>query len=220
MSEKRVAVILSGCGVMDGSEIHESVLTLLYLDRGGAKVTLFAPDKDQAKVHNHFTARDEAFKRNTLAESARIARGKIKDIKQARAEDFDAVVLPGGYGAALNLCTFGQDGSKCTVDQDVSVFLRNMHEKGKVIGAICIAPALVAKVFGGDLHPDLTIGSDAGTAAELERMGAKHVRCAVNDVVVDKKNRIVTTPAYMLAERIGQAAEGIEKLVGKVLEMA
>lgn len=217
---KRVAVVLSGCGFMDGAEVHESVLTLLALDRAGAEVTVASVDRPQAKVADHHAGRDAAEKRNVRVESARIARGPVREVRELKAKDFDAVILPGGFGAALNLCDFGAKGADCSVDESVAGFLREMHAKGRPIGAICIAPALVARVFGADLHPQLTIGSDAGTAAALEKMGAKHVKTPVDGIAVDAKHKIVTTPAYMLAKRIVEAAAGIEKLVAKVIELA
>lgn len=217
---KTVAVILSGCGVQDGAEIHEATLTLYFLDRAGATIVCAAPNKPQTKVTDHAAGRDVTETRNVLVESARIARGQIRDLKTLRADDVDAVILPGGFGAALNLCTFGKDGANCNVDPDVEKFLRDAHAKGRPIGAMCIAPSILARVFGGDLHPELTIGSDAGTAKALEAMGARHVTRAVDDVAVDAKHKFVTTPAYMLASGPAQAGAGIEKLVAKVLEMA
>ena len=214
----KVGVILSGCGVKDGGEIHESVITLLAIDRAGAQIVCMAPNKDLEEV-NHLTDKATGAKRSVLAEAARIARGNIKDIKDVKAGDIDAVILPGGLGAAKNLSTFAKDGENCKVDDNVAKLLRDMHSAGKPIGAICIAPAVIAKLFGADLHPELTIGTDAGTAKALENMGAKHINCKVTDAVVDKKNKIVTTPAYMLATRISEAASGIEKLVKEVLAL-
>jgi enhancing lycopene biosynthesis protein 2 len=217
---KRVAVILSGCGVQDGSEIHEAVLTLLYLDQCGATVTAASVDKPQARVFDHQAGREAPETRNVRTESARIVRGAVKDVRSLRAADFDAAILPGGFGAALNLSTFGPKGADCAVDEGVAAFLRELCRLGKPIGAICIAPAIVARLFGSDLRPQLTIGSDAGTAAALEKMGARHVARAVDEIAVDEKLKIVTTPAYMLARGIKEAAAGIEKLVRKVIELA
>jgi enhancing lycopene biosynthesis protein 2 len=215
----RVAVILSGCGVQDGSEIHEAVLTLLALDRAGAEAVVAAPDRDQAEVVDHRTGKKSRSRRNMLSESARIARGAVTDVAELRAEDLDAVVLPGGYGAAKNLSTFAVDGADCTVDEDVAKLLRAMHKAGKPIAALCIAPAILARVLGKK-SPDLTIGNDPDTVAALEKMGAKHHETSVTQVLVDDANRIVSTPCYMLAERIGDVATGIEKAVGTTLRMA
>jgi enhancing lycopene biosynthesis protein 2 len=215
----KVGVILSGCGFKDGSEIHESVLALLALDRAGAEAVCFAPDIPQAQVVDHLAGRPTGEKRNVLVESARIARGKVADVVKADPRALDALLLPGGSGAAVNLCTFGADGEKGTVDPGVARLVRAMHAAKKPIGAICIAPALVALVLGKD-HPTLTIGTDAGTAARLEAAGAQHRDCPVEGLVVDEVQRIVTTPAYMLGPSIRHVAAGIEKCVEAVLRLA
>ncbi len=217
---KKVAVVLSGAGVFDGAEIHESVITLLALDRQGAEIHIFAPNIPQMHVINHFAQQPTDESRNVLVESARIARGEIKDLAEANAKNFDAVIFPGGFGAAKNLCDFAVKGTDCTVNPVVEKFVADALKAGKAMGFICIAPALMAKVAGNiDLHLDLTIGTDKNTAAAVEKLGAHHVSCPVSDIVVDEKNKIVTTPAYMLGQRISEVAEGIEKLVTKVLEL-
>ncbi len=217
---KKIGVVLSGCGVMDGAEIHEAVCTMLAIDRAGAEIVCLAPNKDQLDVVNHVANTPQGEKRNVMVEAARIARGRIRDVATVQASDLDAVVLPGGYGAAKNLCTFAVDGTDCKVDPGVRTLLLEMHAAKKPIGALCIAPAALAAVFGRDLHPDLTIGTDEGTARALEKMGAKHVKTAVSDIVVDRKNKIVTNACYMLATRISEVAAGAEKVVKAVLEMA
>lgn len=215
----RVAVILSGAGVFDGSEIHEAVLSLLALDRAGAQVQCFAPNAE-AKVVNHLTKQESGEMRNVLAESARIARGQISDIAKANPNEFDAVVLPGGLGAAKNLCNYASKGAACEVEPNLRKFLTAMNRAGKPIGAICIAPVILAKALGMNGSPRLTIGTEPETANNLESMGAEHISCPVDDVVVDAEQKIVTTPAYMLAQRIGEAAIGINKLVHEVLKLA
>jgi enhancing lycopene biosynthesis protein 2 len=218
---KKVAVILSGAGVFDGAEIHESVITLLALDRQDANVRIFAPNVPQMHVVNHLSQQPTNETRNVLVESARIARGDIKDLAEANINDFDAVIFPGGFGAAKNLCNFAVKGVDCSVNTVVEKFVTDGLKAGKVMGFICIAPALCARIAANaGVHPTLTIGTDPATAAAVESVGAKHVNCPVNDIVVDEKNKIVTTPAYMLGQRISEVAEGIEKLVTKVLEMA
>lgn len=214
----KVAVILSGCGVFDGAEIHESVLTLLALARLGQPYECLAPNKDQMHVINHLTRQPTGEKRNVLVESARIARGEIKDLAAARAADYAAAILPGGFGAAKNLCDYATAHAQCHVDAAVSGFLKELHAAGKPIGAICIAPVIVARLLGHE-HPQLTIGTDPGTAGHLKDMGAEHVACGVDQIVVDGKHRIVTTPAYMLAHSIAEAAAGIERLVGEIVRM-
>lgn len=216
----RIGVILSGCGVQDGSEIHEAVLTLLALDRAGAEAVVAAPDREQAEVVDHRTGKKSRARRNVLAESARIARGNITDVASLKADDLDAVILPGGYGAAKNLSTFAVDGKDCTVDEDVAKLLRAMHKAGKPIAALCISPVILAKVLGKKAAPDLTIGNDPETAAALEAMGAKHHETSATQVLVDDANHIVTTPAYMLETTIGEVATGIEKAVNTTLRMA
>jgi enhancing lycopene biosynthesis protein 2 len=217
---KRVGVVLSGCGVNDGSEIHEAVLTMLALDRSGAEMVLMAPDKEQMDVVDHRSGEATGEKRNVLAESARIARGNIRDVKDVQASELDAIILPGGFGAAKNLCDFATQGDKCTVDEGVQRILRDVHQAGKPVAALCIAPAILARVFGEEIQPEITIGTDAPTAAALQSMGARHRDAKVTDVVIDDRNRMITTPCYMLAGRISEVATGVEKAVDALLEMA
>ena len=215
---KRVGVILSGCGVFDGTEIHEAVLTLLFLDRAGAEIVCAAPDADQLHVLNHLTNEEMDERRNVLVESARIARGNIVDLKELAADRIDALILPGGFGAAKNLSDFALKGPGATVHPDVERILREMHAAAKPIGALCIAPATVAKALN-DIGPEVTIGEDIGTAAAIESMGAKHHPCKVDEIHIDARNKIVTTPAYMLGPGIKDVADGIENLVRQVLAL-
>lgn len=214
---KKIAVILSGCGVYDGAEIHESVITLLRLDQRGAQVQCFAPNIAQLHVINHLTGEEMPESRNVLVESARIARGNIKDIREASVEDFDALIVPGGFGAAKNLSNFAIEGAGCTVQPDVLALTEAFAEAGKPVGLMCISPALAAKIYGPGVT--CTIGSDADTAAAMNKMGATHQDCAVSDIVEDKARKLVCTPAYMLAQSISEAASGINKLVDRVLEL-
>lgn len=216
----KVGVCLSGCGFKDGAEIHESVLTLLALDQAGAEIVCMAPDVEQTKVVDHVTGKDMNEKRNVLVESARIARGKIKDVKDVHAKDFDALIFPGGFGAAMNLCDFGMKQADAKVNADVQRLVRETMDQGKPIGAICIAPAmLAAAVRGHKKGVELTVGTDAGTAGALEKMDARHVNRKVDEIHVDEKHRVVTTPAYMLGPGIVDINKGISKLVEKVLSM-
>jgi enhancing lycopene biosynthesis protein 2 len=210
-------VILSGCGVYDGAEIHESVITLLRLDQRGAQVQCFAPNIAQLHVINHLTGDEMPESRNVLVESARIARGNIKDIREANVEDFDALIVPGGFGAAKNLSNFAIEGAGCTVQPDVLALTEAFAEAGKPVGLICISPALAAKIYGPGVT--CTIGNDADTAAAMNKMGATHADCAVTEIVEDKARKLVSTPAYMLAQSISEAASGINKLVDRVLEL-
>jgi len=212
----KVLVILSGCGVYDGSEIHEAVCTLLHLDRHGASVTIAAPDTEQAQVVDHLSSKPTAEKRNIRTEAARIARGAAEDLATVSGREFDAVILPGGFGAATNLCNFATSGAACEVHPEVRRVLEEAHEAGKPLGFICISPTIAARLFPG---VSVTIGSDEATAAAVEKMGARHVPRPTEEVCIDEPNRIVTTPAYMTAEKIGQVHRGIGKLVDHVLGM-
>jgi enhancing lycopene biosynthesis protein 2 len=217
---KKIGVVLSGCGVYDGAEIHESVVTLLAIDRLGAEAVMCAPNIDQLHVVNHLNGEvEEGASRNVLVESARIARGAIRDVVDVSADELDALILPGGFGAAKNLCDFAVNGSDCKVDPGVADLVRAVHAQGKPVGAVCIAPALIAKVLGQE-KPELTIGNDADTAGALSSMGASHIDCPVSEFVVDRERKLVTSPAYMLAQSISEAAEGIEKTVAAVIDMA
>jgi len=216
----KVGVILSGCGVYDGSEIHEAVITLLALNRAGAEVVSMAPNMEQAVV-NHLTGEPvEGASRNVLEESARIVRGEISDIANVNAAELDALFIPGGFGAAKNLCDFAFKGPDCEVHPEVARLIKEVVAAKKPLAAVCIAPALVAKVLGDNrMYPQVTIGTDEGTAEALSSMGATHLSCPVNEFVIDKENKIITSPAYMLAGNISEAAEGIEKTVNALMEM-
>ena len=217
----KVAVILSGCGHLDGAEIHEAVCTLLALDQAGADVLCCAPAIPQAEVVNHVAQAPLIGEcRNVLLESARIARGAIRDIAEVNADNIDAAILPGGFGAAKNLCTFATDGCECRVNPEVDRLVKAMLAAGKPIGAICIAPTLIARIAGeAGITVKVTIGTDADTASAIQAMGAEHVECAVDDIVVDQANKIVTTPAYMLAKGPAQVFAGVAKLVGQIIAM-
>lgn len=218
MKNKRIAVILAGCGVYDGAEIYESVLTLLRLDQQGAEVKCFAPNISQMHVIDHLTGDESVSEsRNVLVEAARIVRGEIADLEQANADEFDGAIVPGGFGAAKNLCNFAVEGSGMVVNDAFKEFMQAMHKAGKPVGLICIAPVMAAQLFGEAV--ECTIGNDEGTAQAVEDMGACHKICEVGEVHIDHTHKLVTTPAYMLAERISEAATGINLLVDTILEM-
>jgi enhancing lycopene biosynthesis protein 2 len=217
---KKIAVILSGCGVYDGAEISESILTLLALSKAGAHFNCFAPDILQHHVVNHCTgepATDEA--RNVLVESARITRGQIKPLSELRVEDFDGVVLPGGYGAAKNLCSLAFDGSNYKANEALVTILQAFHASGKAQGFMCIAPAVAAAALGS-ANPSLTIGNDADTGTALSAKGAIMKIASVTDVVIDAENKIVSTPAYMLADNLVDLEKGITEMIRVLLELA
>lgn len=220
--KKKIGVILSGCGVYDGAEIHESVLALLAIDRAGAEAVCMAPDMDQLHVINHLTGQEsKGEKRNVLVESARIARGKIVDIRTIKASALDGLILPGGFGAVKNLSDFAAKGENCRVHPEVARLIKEFAAIKKPQAACCIAPAMVAKVFDGSTtHPTLTIGNDKQVGGKIGKMGGKHVDCAVDNVVLDKENKIISTPAYMLGQSIAQVADGIEKAVKELVALA
>ena len=216
----RVGVVLSGCGVNDGAEIYESVITMLALDRAGADIVFMAPNIDQLHVINHYTGSEMDESRNVLMESARIARGKIRDMAEVHASDVDALIFPGGFGVAKNLCDYAMAGTDCSVNPDVKRLATDVHKAEKPIGIICIAPAMFAKIMQGTGDSvEMTIGTDEQTSSDINSMGSNHITCSVEDIVIDKKNKVVSTPAYMLDQRISEVAEGIEKLVKEVLMM-
>ncbi len=214
---KKIAVVLAGNGVFDGAEIHEATLTLLAIAQLGASYQCFAPDVNQAHVINHITGEEMPETRNVLVEAARIARGNIKALSEYNADDYDAIIFPGGFGAAKNLCTFAFDGPDCKVNTDVEKAIRSTVVAEKPVGALCISPALIAKVLG---DVQLTIGQDKATADAIETLGATHIKTTHGEIVTDDKYKVVTTPCYMLDATIVQIAEGANKVVAKILELA
>lgn len=216
---KRIAVILSGCGHKDGAEITEAVSALIALSEAGAEYKVFAPDISLA-VNDPFSSKPTGEMRNVLQESARIARGSIQNLQELKVSDFDGLVLPGGFGAALNLCTWAKEGANCSVHPTVEKTLNDFYMNEKPIVAICIAPALVARVLGSE-GITLTIGEDEETAAEIEKTGAHHEICAVDDYVTDRAHRIITTPAYMYDKaKPNEIFSGIRKAIAELVEMA
>ncbi|PKL76523.1 MAG: isoprenoid biosynthesis protein ElbB [Candidatus Melainabacteria bacterium HGW-Melainabacteria-1] len=216
---KPVAVVLSGCGVFDGAEIYESTLTLLRLDQQDMAYQCLAPNVPQLHVINHLTgepSKDES--RNVLIESARLARGDIKDLAEVKAADFSAVIFPGGFGAAKNLCDFAVHGPDCSVNSEVERFVLEATQQGLPMGFICIAPSVMGKIAQkAGWQTQLTLGTDADWGAKIDAMGQTHVACEVTEIVIDETRRIVSTPAYMLAGRISEAAVGINKLVDTIV---
>lgn len=211
-----IAVILSGCGVYDGSEIHEAIMSLLAIDKAGASYEIFAPDINQFHVINHLTGEVMDEKRNVLVESARIARGNIKPLSSFNAKDFDGLILPGGFGAAKNLSDYAFKCDKMTVITEVQRALTETHKLGKPIGALCISPVIIAYLFK---NTEVTIGNDAVTSSNIEAMGAIHKNKAKGEIVVDRKNKIVTSPCYMLASSIKDIAEGADATIAEMLKM-
>lgn len=213
----KAAVVLAGCGVMDGAEIHEAVMTLYAIDKNGGSYQVFAPNVAQHHVINHITGEVMKESRNVLNEAARIARGKIKALTEYRAEEFDALIFPGGFGVAKNLCTYAFDGPECHVDRVVEQAILATHRAGKPIGALCISPVLIAKVLG---DVTVTIGSDSGTAADIGKLGGKHEKRQHGEVTVDRKNLIVTAPCYMLNASISEIADDAEAVVITLMKLS
>lgn len=216
MSSKKFAVVLAGCGVYDGAEIHEAIAVLLAIDKLGHEYQCFAPDTNQYHVINHLTGEAVEETRNVLVEAARIARGNIKPLADFDPAEYDTLVFPGGFGVAKNLCTFAIDGPECQVNPDAETAIKKAYHAQIPIGALCIAPTLIAKVLG---TATLTIGTDEGTADAIESLGAKHQNTEGSDVVVDMKNKIVSTPCYMLDSSIATIAAGAENAMDALLKM-
>lgn len=216
MKNKKFAVVLAGCGVYDGAEIQEAVLTLLAIDQAGATYQCFAPDTQQYHVINHLTGQAQDENRNVLVEAARIARGNIKPITDFNPADFDALVFPGGFGVAKNLCTFAIDGPDCQINADAAEAVKKAYNAKQPIGALCIAPAFIAKVLG---KATLTIGTDKGTAQAIESLGANHQTTEGSEIVVDTENRIITSPCYMHDTTIGVVANGAKNVIEALLKM-
>ncbi len=218
MSHKfRFAVVLSGCGVFDGSEIHEATLVLLAIDRLECTYQCFAPDMPQFHVINHLTGQEMSERRNVLVESARIARGHIKDLRAYAVADYDGLIFPGGFGAAKNLSTVAFDGETCKINVEVERVIKHTILARKPIGALCISPTLIAKVLG---TVDVTIGQDQRFSVLVEKMGAHHRKTNHGEVCTDYEAKVVTSPCYMLESTISQIANGAENVVKTMIELS
>ena len=217
---KKVGVVLAGCGYLDGAEIQEAVATLLALEKRGFEVVAMAPNIPQMHVVNHRTNEVAEYTRNVFIESSRITRGEILELGEVDVSSLDAVVFPGGFGAAKNLCDFAVSGSEMTVNEDVRALINEGYEAGKPMAFICIAPVLAAAVLGRTAAElELTIGDDPATASAIEGFGASHVITGPGHIHVDVPNRIVSTPAYMLGPSIVPVFEGIDACIGALVEM-
>ncbi|MGI2910663.1 isoprenoid biosynthesis glyoxalase ElbB [Vibrio alginolyticus] len=215
---KKVAVILSGSGVYDGSEIHEAVLALCAIEKAGATWHCFAPNIDQLHVINHLTGDEMDETRNVLIESARIARGNIDDVAKLNVDEYDALLLPGGFGAAKNLTDFAVSGAECSINTHVAQACRAFANAKKPAGYLCISPVIIPMIYEQGVKG--TVGNDEAVSIAFNQMGGEHTTCPVEDIVFDEKHLVLSTPAYMLAENISQAASGIEKLVSKLIKIA
>ena len=213
---KKFAVVLAGCGVFDGAEIHEATLTLYSIMKHGGTYEIFAPNIEQHHVINHLTGEETDEKRNVLIESARIARGKIHDLSSFNASDFDAIIFPGGFGAAKNLSTVAFDGPNATVNPEVERAVKEMQKEKKPIGALCISPAFIAKIIGEVV---VTVGQDEGTIEAIQKMGASHEKTSHGEVVIDEDHKVYTTPCYMLDANILQIAEGADNVIREMMKV-
>lgn len=212
---KKFAVVLSGAGVRDGAEIHEAVLTLLAIKKHGAEYEVFAPDVKQHHVVNHVTGKEMKEDRNVLVESARVNRGKVTSLDQFHARSFDALIFPGGFGVAKNLCTYAFDHSKCSVNADVEKAIKDMVSLKKPVGAMCISPVLISRVLG---NVEVTVGDDEGTIKDVELMGATHKKTTHGEVVKDSHLPIYTTPCYMLDASIVDIESGTSNLIKAIID--
>jgi enhancing lycopene biosynthesis protein 2 len=212
----RVAVVISGCGSLDGAEIFETVFTLLELDKNNIDAKIFAPNQKQHYVINHLTKKEVAEERNVLVESARIARGKIQPLNELQVKDFDALILPGGFGAATNLSDVAFKNEKATVIEGLKKIIIEFHKLSKPIGGICISPAVLAVALKDEVKVKITLGDKNEL---ITKLGALEEICSANDIVIDQENKLVTTPAFMLDTSLTQIHTGISKLINKIIEM-
>ncbi len=221
MAKKKIGVVLAGCGVYDGSEVHEAVITLLAIERAGAEAVCMAPNVDQMHVINHLNGEEmKNEKRNVLIESSRIARGDIKDIAEVNPDEIDALFIPGGFGVAKNLSDFAVKGEGCAVRPEVVQLVKDFMDKQKPHAVACVAPAVMAKVYEGEkVSATLTIGNEKSFSEKIEKMGSRHQECVTQNIVVDREHKIISTPAYMTGKSISEVAEGIEKAVNELIGM-
>lgn len=216
MANKKFAVILAGSGYIDGSEIHEATFSLYAIMSQGAEYQIFAPDVKQHHVVDHITGKEMDEERNVLVESARIARGDIKPMSEFRQEEFDALLMPGGFGVAKNLCTYAFDGADMKINPEVEKAVKDIISADKPIAGLCISPVIISKVVD---DVELTIGKDEHVAADTEKMGSRHKQTGHGEVVVDSKYKIATTPCYMLESTVLNIFDGANNVVKAVMDM-
>lgn len=214
---KKIAVILAGCGNRDGSETHETLSVLLAIDKRNIEYQCFAPEGD-FEVFNHIEGKASGEKRHLITEASRLCRGNIKPLSTYKAVDYDALILPGGMGAAQNLSNYAFVGAEMSVNKEVETAIKDAFSANKPIGALCIAPMIVAKVLG-DKNPTITLGQECQAAKDAVTLGCKHQVCSAEEVAIDRENKIVTTPAYMVATHISQIFEGSDNLVQAICEL-
>ncbi len=224
----KIAVLLSGCGVYDGAEIHESVLTLLALDKLGAEVICTAPNLSQHHVVNHLDGSEQAETRNVLVEAARIARGNIKALNELDLAEIDAVVMPGGFGVAKNFSQWAFQGPDGDIAEEIKQFIVSVVKAKKPLAALCMSPAVVAKALqDSGVSVSLTVGTTAADSPYdiqaisdgLQATGAHAVMAPVNEIVVDKTHRIISSPCYMMSASIAQVQQGIEQACQALVDL-
>ena len=228
LMSQQVAVVLAGSGVYDGSEIQEASSTLIHLSRAGAEVKCFAPDKEQFHVVDHTKGEEDANPRNVMVESARICRGAIAPLSDLKdAEGFDALIIPGGFGAAKNLCNHATeaqgDKSKLVVDGDLEVALKAFHAAKKPIGLCCIAPVIASAVLNAKVTVGKAEGDQwpyGGTVGAIEAYGGKHEEHDIDGVCVDEENKVATAPAYMFEGKPHEIYDSVGKMIDATLKMA
>lgn len=218
---KRVGVVLAGCGYLDGAEIQEAVAALLALSRREVEVIAMAPNVRQMHVVDHRVHTEAEYTRNVLTESARITRGDIQDLSAVDVAGLDALVFPGGFGAAKNLCDFATAGTEMLVLPAIEALITDRFKAKTPMAFICIAPVIAASVIGA-ISPgvELTIGSDVATAQAIEALGGHHVNTGPGEIHIDKERRIVSTPAYMVGPNIAAVFDGIDACIAALLEMS
>jgi len=221
---KKIAVLLSGCGVYDGTEIQEAVSVLIALDELGAAAVCVAPDMPQHHVVDHLTGDDMGHARNVRVESARIARGAVLDLAEVKVAELDGLVIPGGFGAAKNLSNWAFAGPDCTVQPGVAALIQDMVAAGKPVAALCVAPVLLAKALSG-MGITLTLGTPEGASpydiegfhAGVASLGAKPVACELGEIAVDAAHKVVTTPCYMMDAGPAAILAGVRKACAQLL---
>lgn len=218
----KIGVLLSGSGVYDGSEIQEAVLTLLAIEEIEAEAICISIDKPQHHVINHLNGEEMNDSRNMLIESARIARGNIKNINDVSPNDIDAMVIPGGFGAAKNFTSWAFNGSDGEILPEVKLLLVNLINIGKPIAALCVSPVVLAKALeGSTITPTLTIGTDKEPSPYditaftdgLQKTGMQTEMKSVREINIDVKNKIISAPCYMMEASIVDVRKNIRSAI-------
>ncbi len=224
----KIGVLLSGNGVYDGSEIHESVLTLLAIDENRGQALCFAPNINQHHVVNHLSGNEMNEQRNVLIEAARIARGAITDLAEVTSASLDALVVPGGFGAAKNLTKWAFSGPEGEINQQVKRIITEMVQSKKPIVGLCMGPTVIAKALEDTgLKQHLTVGTTKETSpyeidaisAGMEKIGAVVEMKTIKEISIDVENRIISAPCYMMEGSITDVRDNIKQAIDELFEM-